>query len=450
MSRGSYHDGTTPAAREQMMISAAAALRSALQEEATRLKYGTIPDGQLDAVLGRAQGLLRGFSNAQLASVSVNTGLVTSLAGLSLGALYGGLSPEQVRALHANAGNANNAAAGDVPNGETANIRLLRRAGFDDASAGSEGIARGRNGYSALPSGNSVRWEPSSGIGGITAGNFSSTPFAAAGMNFGTFQYLAATVPGASQQNILHAAQDSTRFAGGPNDRPALRDFGILDRDDGARRGERNRLFDQLRRTAQNDAQLRALAQQYHAATDPQIRAQILAQIDARGQELRERTGVGNHQRGAPTPLTNTAIGNRAGNIVRRSVGINQEYVQRNGAGLEAQITTDTAARRQTETGTAPQLQQVNREERSLSNRRTAENISSAADDVLGAAPPARPETVRTPTAEPTQTAIVTPPAAASPPRPQEPPAAAAPAGTPARPAPPRPASPTPAAPTPR
>lgn len=312
--------GTTPAAREQMMISAAIALRASLQSAAEAKGFGRIPEGQLDRVVANAQGLFQTLSDRQLASAAVNPDLLASLSSLSLGAVYGGMSPEQVRALNAQRANQSDASAGVTGDAAQSANNLLRFAALRDPSAGSEGAARGGGSYGGLPSGSSTQWNPSSGIGAVTAQNFASTPFAAAGLTFGTFQYVAANVPGASVQNIINGATDA-RTLGFNGNRRVDAAMTTLDRDDPQNRRQNMRVLQDNDRRLRGDAELRDLATQLRAADgDADRQRQIREQIAARIRHIEDGSGLTAQAQSRPTAAAGNAVRTVGGEQANRQL----------------------------------------------------------------------------------------------------------------------------------
>lgn len=153
-------------------------------------------------------------------------------------------------------------------------------------------------------------------IGRISMTNYVGSPFAATGMNFATFSSLRAD--GFQATHILHAGQDTRRHGFSPNG-PMARSFAVLDREDGARRAERNQHLERLRRIAEQDEQLKKLKREYETARTPEDRARILSQIDARGRELQGGSGYAGFAAQAPTEAGKREGARVGAAVVRRA-----------------------------------------------------------------------------------------------------------------------------------
>jgi hypothetical protein len=131
-------------------------------------------------------------------------------------------------------------------------------------------------------------------LSGITMASYHTSPLtraiAGTGMTYGTFDWMR-NLPGENftRRNILHAARDATRYGFGPNHREALKNYGILDRDDAARGEERFRLTQALLRRIRDDDRIKELEAQLARATSDEERRRIDAQIRVRATEIQEQ-----------------------------------------------------------------------------------------------------------------------------------------------------------------
>lgn len=131
--------------------------------------------------------------------------------------------------------------------------------------------------------------------------NYRSTPFAQTGMNFSTFDYLRSYDRSFTGQNILHAAQDARTNGFDPNNKPVAKAFAILDKDDGARRAERNHLLDNFRQRLDSDEEFQNLKAARDKAEKPEERAKIEQKLMERGRQISKDVGYHGHIETAPT-----------------------------------------------------------------------------------------------------------------------------------------------------
>jgi len=172
--------------------------------------------------------------------------------------------------------------------GENLTQRLLRIGAYGRTADD----ARDRPpGYSDLPG---ARIAGNADISGISMANYFTSPITRSlvgmGMNYTTFNYMLSE--GFNRTHILHAAQDTRRHGFNVNDRGVVRDFGLVNQHDGARRTERNDLLDRYRAALRDDADLRRLREQRERATGEE-RAKIDTEIRERDRVIRQRLGIG-------------------------------------------------------------------------------------------------------------------------------------------------------------
>lgn len=136
--------------------------------------------------------------------------------------------------------------------------------------------------------------------------NYAKTPYAATGMSHATFQHLTQhRLPDGgrfSGQTIVNAGQDARVQQFSASNRRVATNLATLDHYDPQRREERNRIFLDVRKTAEADAELKRLAAAYAAAKTPEERARIKGQFDARGQQVQGKAGLSAHIAALPAP----------------------------------------------------------------------------------------------------------------------------------------------------
>lgn len=223
-------------------------------------------------------------------------------------------------------------------------------------------------------------------IGRITMTNYIGSPFSATGMNYTTFTSLRAQ--GFHASHILHAGQDTRQHGFSPNG-PMARSFAILDREDGARRAERNQHLERLKRIAEQDEQLKKLKREYESARTPEDRARILSQIDARGRELQGGSGYAGFVQQAPTEA-GRAEGRKVGAAVVRRAALGYEVSP--GAQLNnnpADLTASLAGTERREVVTRGQEITVGESRTAQSIAVERSTLTSERADLLADTPPA-------------------------------------------------------------
>jgi hypothetical protein len=136
-------------------------------------------------------------------------------------------------------------------------------------------------------------------LASVTSHNYSGTPFAAAGLSYGTFEALRAQ--GFGEMNIIHAAQDTRTNGFDVNNKKIAGAFATLDKDDGKRREERNELLGRFRGRLDGDEEFQRLKHARDAAPTAQERAKIDGQLKKRGGEISREVGYHGHVEAAPT-----------------------------------------------------------------------------------------------------------------------------------------------------
>jgi hypothetical protein len=186
----------------------------------------------------------------------------------------------------------------------------MRQKGINPATFGhGMGVTRMADGGGAQSGGTNGKAESATAyngnLGTVTSENYSDTPFAAAGLSFSTFSSLRSE--GFGNSNIIHAAEDARQNGFSPNNKKIASAFAVLDRDDGQRRPERNRLLGELDEHLEHDERFQALkAQREQAKTDAE-RADIDKQLLQRGQEVSREVGYRQHIEAAPTARASEA-----------------------------------------------------------------------------------------------------------------------------------------------
>jgi len=124
----------------------------------------------------------------------------------------------------------------------------------------------------------------------VTAQNFGSSPFAAAGVDYGTFAFLRAQ--GAfTAQNILTAANDTRALGFKTTDRAAMLDHATIDRFDPKAR-QTNAALQDYQKRIEGDAELSELHHERRSAKTPEARKAIDAKITERRARHADESGV--------------------------------------------------------------------------------------------------------------------------------------------------------------
>ncbi len=274
---------------------AEAGIELALRSIGHILHLGEMQETVLDHLKARLRGAL-----AQRRRSDPGAILTPEIIAIATGYIKETYGIDQPRNIHA-APAGPDARAADA--GEGAFFDRLGRNPFDRMVAGNgiAGFYGGSTNYSGLAG---ATYDPSRGIATLTAQNFGSSPFAAAGLDLPTTRYLAAQ--GFSSAQIIHAGQDAAALGFSPRDREHVRAFAVLDRVDPSGRPERNAAYAKYSEwLKQNKDQIKALQDAVDNAPDEAARK---AAIEARdkfvkgGQDQTGVTAVGDRIDQAPTP----------------------------------------------------------------------------------------------------------------------------------------------------
>jgi hypothetical protein len=244
---------------------------------------------------------------------------------------------------------------------------------LDGERGGPLGLS-GRGNYTSLAS--------SGDLSGVNMANYHTSPLtraiAATGMSYGTFDWMR-NLPGENfnRTHIQHAGEDARRHGFGANNRQAVRDFGILSRDDGARREERNGLMTRYRARLRDDADIRRLRRERERATTDDERRRIDALIQERDTVIRRELGIGEHINASPTAAAREANQRRFDEILNNTVGRRAQVLPEMGH-RTAQITSGR--------DTVPDA--VRRVVRTEASAPTDRQLVAEADALFGAGPP--------------------------------------------------------------
>jgi hypothetical protein len=201
--------------------------------------------------------------------------------------------------------------------GQWINGQWVSAAAAGRGDAGSSG--GGRANYQAISYANAQSLQ------GVTTAGYARTPFAAAGVHFGTFDYLRKFDRNFTGQNILNAANDAKALGFGANDRAAMRDHAIIDHYDPAARKTNDHLRGYRTGLIESEEH-RAAAQELGRAKTEDERKAALAKLKNIEQEQREKHGIKADISDSKKPAKV-----RAG-IGRRSDAIDQQVRKLHGA----------------------------------------------------------------------------------------------------------------------
>jgi hypothetical protein len=164
---------------------------------------------------------------------------------------------------------------------------------------------------------------------GVTGTSFGGTPFAAAGMNYGTFNYLRSQDRSFTSQNIMNATGDAKALGFGANDRGAMLDHTIIDRYDPKAR-QTNESLRKYQTDIEGDDELSSLHDQRKHAKTPDARRKIDEAIAKRREKHSKDSGVDGRSNDASVP------GNAKAAINRRKTAIEKKAEQGYEARAEA------------------------------------------------------------------------------------------------------------------
>lgn len=152
-----------------------------------------------------------------------------------------------------------------------------------------------------------------------TANNFAGSPFAAAGLDFGTFSYLRGQDRTLTAQNILNAANDAAALGFGARDRAAMLDHAIIDRHDPKARVT-NKTLQDYQKGIEGDEELAGLFDRRKHAKTAEDRKAIDDEIAARRARFESGSGLSERLGDKQVPAkANAAIRRRKTAIERRA-----------------------------------------------------------------------------------------------------------------------------------
>jgi len=246
-----------------------------------------LPDGECDRIVALACGQL---TPEQLRTGQVGSDILARVAEMTQRALdVGPVNYLSATKAQVEARSRQDGAEGRFINGQWVSGRKAA-----DAVAG-------RASYQSLA------LSDARGLQSITAQNFGSSPFAAAGLDFGTFSYLRAQGP-FSAQNILTAANDTKALGFKTTDRAAMLDHSIIDRFDPKARQTNGSLRDYQKRI-EGDEELADLHHQRRGAKTAEQRKTIDGKIAERRARHAEESGLNSRisdPKGHPTAMKAT------------------------------------------------------------------------------------------------------------------------------------------------
>lgn len=264
----------------------------------------------------------------------------------------------------------------------------LGRTPFDRRASpsGVAGFYGGSSNYSGLSG--SV-WRPETGIAGLTAQNFASTPFASAGLDLGTTKFLAAQ--GFNATTILNAAHDATALGLGTKDKPTLKAFAGLDQIDPSGRQQRNSTFARYDQWLKDHkGEIDQLQAGIAAAEDPAQRKALADQLAAlRASGWKQSGGQAVDDR--PAIKDNPAAKAHLGTIKGKIEQINGAHLkQSHEMGKDAARDLDDARKAQTASTGAAASAHVNR----TTQNKSSEDVAGESFANFGLPPePAKPTT---------------------------------------------------------
>lgn len=198
-------------------------------------------------------------------------------------------------------------------------VRMLRDGTFGRLD--SDRRPSGRSNYADLVSGGDLN--------GVTMANYRihqlTREIFNTGMSYNTFNWMR-SLPGENfnATHIRHAGEDARRYGFHANDRDAVRNLGILSRDDGDRRQQRHDLMAAYGRRLESDEELNRLRRQRDAATGEE-RARLERLMVERDRAIQQELGIGAFANQAPTEASQRANQQIFDHRFRRWGGIGQE-----------------------------------------------------------------------------------------------------------------------------
>jgi hypothetical protein len=235
-----------------------------------------IPSGKMAEMLSAAQTVLRGV---KLADLSPGSWALTQAAQVGVAVGYGSQDPAVKDARRRD--EAEKQAAGT---GVVLDAYGHRNGHMPLAMAMQRGGDTGRANYQE------ISYTTSQSIQSITPSGYARTPFAEAGVNYGTFNYLRHYDRNFTGQDILNATRDIRQLGLNPNDKRAIRAQTTIDHYDNNKDATNAAIREYARRT-KADEELNGWIRALPHATGKEREA-LLAKIRARRAEHRGGSGV--------------------------------------------------------------------------------------------------------------------------------------------------------------
>jgi hypothetical protein len=236
-----------------------------------------IPAGKMAEMLSAAQTVLRGV---KLADLSPGSWALTQAAQVGVAVGYGSQDPAEKDARRRDEAEKQAAGTGVVldayghRNGHVPLALAMQRGGDTGSRANYQEIS----------------YTTSQSIQSITPSGYARTPFAEAGVNYGTFNYLRHYDRNFTGQNILNAAQDVKKLGLDTNNKRAMRAQTTIDHYDNNKEATNKAIRDYAHRT-RGDEELNGWIRALTHATGKEREA-LLAKIKARRAEHRGTSGV--------------------------------------------------------------------------------------------------------------------------------------------------------------
>lgn len=227
--------------------------------------------------------------------------------------------------------------------GSLVNLDAFGRTRRDRAAGGrvNDDGRMSSTGYAGL---SGTTWKPESGISGLTAQNFDSSPFKVAGLDLATTQYLSRQ--GFTQTQILGAAQDAKILGLNPTDRAIAKDLATIEKGDKKAKefvSKTKKLKDRLA----DDETYQELLDQRKETSDPAEQKRLDDAIKKREAELKKESGVTDHIANVKDPIVKKAEERVVDEVVQDARDANKEL--RAKVGLDnardwSQLQTDAKA----------------------------------------------------------------------------------------------------------
>jgi hypothetical protein len=177
----------------------------------------------------------------------------------------------------------------------------------------------------------------------VTSASFASSPFAAAGLDFGTLSYVRSQDRTFTAQNVLNAANDTRALGFKPNDRAAMLDHTIIDRHDPKARVT-NRALQNYQGGIEGDDDLCDLYDKAKHAKTPEERTAINAQIVERRKQYAKDTGLSERIEDPQNPARSVAATERRKTAIEKKADGNYELRLKQNRSASAEHSKPTKA----------------------------------------------------------------------------------------------------------